>query len=88
MYLRRPRNQEQFESHGSMAGWQGVKLFYMQFAQMEMSMEAVPQCQGGSGRHSICISPLSHQPWYSFMQLYAGDKRRGDVRSFFFQALH
>lgn len=44
MYLRRPRNPERFKSHSSMSIWQGVKLFYMHFAQMEMSTESVGGC--------------------------------------------
>lgn len=63
MYLRRPRNPERFQSHSSMSSWQGVKLFYMHFAQMEMSMESVGGCQRGSSRHSVLVSLLlSCQP--------------------------
>lgn len=52
-----------------MSSWQGVKLFYMHFAQMEMSMESVGGCQRGSSGHSLLASLLlSCQPYcgYSF----------------------
>lgn len=54
---------DRFKSHSSMSSWQGVKLFYMHFAQMEMSMESVGGCQRGSSRRSLSVSLLlSRQP--------------------------
>lgn len=49
----RDRSWEQLKSRGYVPSQHRVKLFYMQFAQMEMRMEVAPACQGGISRPSL-----------------------------------